>query len=84
MSHASQAGRGEPVQAPWADDPEVPDADADEQRRPVVDDPQESDPETAAGRDASARLTEPPLEADEYDVADQSVEVPLDDDDEDR
>jgi len=84
MSETVPAGRPDPVNASWPGDPEVPDADADEQRRPVVDDPDDVDPETAAGRDVSHRFAEPPLEVSEFDLADQSVEIPLDDDELDR
>lgn len=66
--------------AEWAEDPEVPEADADEQRREVIDNPDEADPETVAGRDRSDRLREPPLEVSEADLADQLVDVPFDDD----
>lgn len=84
MSETVPTGRTEPADIPWSQDPEVPDADAEEQRREVVEDPEELDPETIAGRDPSARFGEPPLEVGEFDLADQSVEVPLDDDDLDR
>jgi hypothetical protein len=50
-----------------------------EQRRDLVDDPEDGDPETVAGRER-APLGDPPLEVSEGDLADQRVEVPLDDD----
>lgn len=79
MPDARSTRRPEPADGAWAADPEIPDADADEQRRPVADDPEEVDPETAAGRNAQQRLEEPPLEVDEGDLAEQVVEIPFDD-----
>ena len=65
-------------------DPRVPGGGASamtepEQRRDLVDDPEDGDPETVAGRER-APLGDPPLEVSEGDLADQRVEVPLDDD----
>lgn len=51
------------------------DADAEEQRRELVDDG-DLDPETVAGRSGGS---EAPLEVSEGDLADQAVEVPDDD-----
>jgi hypothetical protein len=61
----------------WSPDPEVPEADADEQRRPLLDTAEDLDPEAAAGRDAGGPV-EPPLEVSEADLLEQSVEVPDD------
>jgi hypothetical protein len=81
MTEAGSTGRVPPVPHPaWTGDPEVPDADAEEQSRDVVDDPEEADPETTAGRDLSRRLADRPLEVSEADLVDQAVEVPFDDD----
>lgn len=60
--------------------PEVPDADAAEQQRPLTEDAEEADPETVVGLDAESRLAHPPLEVNEDDLVEQSVEVPFDDD----
>jgi hypothetical protein len=82
MTETGSTGRVRPTQdTAWTVDPEVPDADADEQRRPVIDDdPDQADPEAAAGRDLDQRLTDRPLEISEADLIDQFVEVPFDDD----
>jgi hypothetical protein len=81
MTDAGSTGRVPPVPNPaWVAAPEVPDADAEEQSRGVVNDPEEADPETAAGRDLSRLLTDRPLEVSEADLVDQAVEVPFDDD----
>lgn len=79
MTEAGSTGQMPPVDDPWASIPEVPDADAEEQHRDLVEDPDEVDPETVAGRDRTDRLREAPLEVSEFDLAEQSVEVPLDD-----
>jgi hypothetical protein len=79
MTEAGSTGQVQPVDDAWATDPEVPDADADEQHRELVDNPDEADPETVAGRDRRDRLREPPLEVSEADLADQLVDVPFDD-----
>jgi hypothetical protein len=85
MTEAGSTGRVRPLDdTAWSADAEVPDADADEQRRELVDNPDEVDPETVAGRDRSHHLANPPLEVSEADLADQLMDVPFDDDDLDR
>jgi hypothetical protein len=80
MTEPGSAGRALPTEgAAWIDDPEVPAADAQEQHRDLVDDLEDTDPEAVVGR-GRATLDEPPLEVSEGDLADQRVEVPLDDD----
>jgi hypothetical protein len=81
MTETGSTGRVQPAEdTAWAVDPEVPDVDADEQRRSVVeDDPEAADPEAIAGRDLSQRLIDPPLEISEADLVDQVVEIPYDD-----
>lgn len=62
---------------------ELPDADAEEQRRAAVEDPDDDagdlDPERVVGRARPGQPGEQPLEASEGDVVEQSLEVPLDD-----
>lgn len=61
-------------------DVEVPEADAQEQARDLVD--ADVDPEAVAGR--TADLDDRPLEVNEADVAEQLSEAVVDDDDLDR
>lgn len=80
MTKAGPAGAERPDDdTVWARRAEVPDADADEQRRDLLDDPEDADPETTAGRDLRHQLAEPPLEVSEADLADQLVDAPFDD-----
>lgn len=80
MTDPNPIRQPEPTNSPWTGDPEVPEADADEQRRDLLDDPGDTDPETLVGRDRTEHLAEPPLEVNEADLADQLVDVPFDDD----
>ena len=80
MTETGSAGGVRPTAGTvWSGSPEVPDADAEEQRRDLVDDPEDADPEAVVGRDRNLRLAEPPLEVSEADLAEQLVDVPLDD-----
>jgi hypothetical protein len=79
MTETGSAGGVRPAKdAVWPGGPEVSDADAEEQRRDLLDDPEDTDPEAVAGR--GHHPGEPPLEVSEADLADQFVDVPLDDD----
>lgn len=81
MTDTGSTGPGRPADdTAWARSAEVPDEDAAEQRRELLDDLEDTDPETTAGRHRGRHLTDPPLEVSEADLADQLVDVPFDDD----
>lgn len=80
MTNTGPTGEAQPTKAAgWPESPEVAGADTEEQRRDLLDDPEETDPEAVAGRDRRDRLAEPPLEVSEADLAEQLVDVSLDD-----
>jgi hypothetical protein len=81
MSETGSPGGVRPTEdAVWRNDPEVPDTDTEEQRRDLLDDREDTDPEAVAGRDHRHQLAEPPLEVSEADLVEQLVDVSLDDD----